>query len=73
MRHLFVCSLEYEKSELMYFEYLATLLLRSLWSVFRVLNHIRLSVFGNLYLSDPARRSVLLARCWIVVAVVDRL
>ena len=41
--------------------------------MFRVANHIRSAALGSLYLSDTARRSVLLVRCWIVAAVVDRL
>ena len=36
------------------------LLLRSLWSGFRVPNRVRLAVFDVLYLRDTARRSVLL-------------
>ena len=41
--------------------------------MFLVTNHIRLVEFGSLYLSDTARRSVLLVRCSTVAAVVDRL
>ena len=48
-----------------------TLLLRSLRSVFHVTNHIRLGALGSLYLSDTARRSVLLVRCSTVAAVAD--